>query len=275
MVKTVYNLAREEFLSGLRNRWILVYSLSYLLLAIAISPFSLAGLNILGMKAVGKVLSALINISLYLVPLISLITSTVAIVGDRETNYMEWLMSNPVSEKAYLLGKFIGLILSIAVATLLGFGVASWFVILFLPPEDVSKYFLLISVALLLSAVYVAMGLLISVLSRTRYHALGTGFLIWFFTVFVFDLFMMSFLLSILNDPLIASLAATLNPIQGIRLNMISVIDPEMTFLGFTGVAELRENVWLVLGTSQAVVIGYTVLFAGLAYTYLRRQDLI
>ncbi len=271
----IYLIAKEEFLGGLRNRWLLIYMLSYLLLAITLSPFSLAGLNILGMKAVGKVLSSLINLSLYLIPLISLITSSVSIVGDRETNYMEWLMSNPVSERSYLLGKYLGLSLSIAISTLAGFGLASWFVILFLPPEDTSKYFLLIGVALITSLVYVAIGLVISIVSKSRYYALGTSFFIWFFTVFIYDLIIMSFILTNVKDLVVSSIIAVTNPVEAVRIHMIHVIDPELTFLGFTGVGVLRENIDLILGASIAFLIGYIILFLYLSLSKLRAQDLI
>ena len=271
----IYLLAREEFLGSLRSKWLIVYSISYLLLAIAISPFSLSGLNILGMKAVGKVLSSLINLSLYLVPLISLSMSAISIVGDRETNFMEWLFSKPINEIHYILGKFLGISSALSVATLLGFGLASWFVILFLPPEDVTKYFQLILLAIILSLVFIPIGLYISNISRTRYQALGTAFFLWFFMVFIFDLFVMGFIESYVKNPLIASLLGISNPVEAIRILMIKTIDPDITFLGFTGVFILRENIHIVLGFSITILMLYSILFTLLTYQNLRNKDLI
>jgi len=271
----IYLLAREEFLGSLRSRWLIIYSLSYLLLAISISPFSLSGLNILGMKAVGKVLSSLINLSLYLVPLISLSMSAISIVGDRETNFMEWIFSKPINEFHYVMGKFLGLSAALSLATLIGFGLASWFVILFLPPEDVTKYFQLILIAITLALVFIPLGLYISNISRTRYQALGTAFFLWFFMVFIFDLFIMGFIESYVKNPLIASLLGISNPVEAIRILMIKSIDPDLTFLGFTGVFILRENLMLVLGFSITILALYAVLFTILTYYNLKKKDLI
>jgi len=271
----VFLILKEEFLTGIRNRWLLIYTFSYLLLAMTISPFSLAGLNILGMKAVGKILSSLINLSLYLIPLISLIISSISIVGDRETNYMEWLMSNPITEWEYLVGKYLGIVSSISFSTLTGFGLASWFVILFLPPEDVSKYLMLIGISLIASLVYIAVGLAISIYSGSRYQALGTSFFIWFFFIFIFDLIMMSFILSYVKSVFLSSLIAVSNPIEAIRLYMIYVIDPELTFLGFTGIGVVRENIDILLLAATATLAAYTAFFTYLGYRRLRRQDLI
>ena len=268
-------LAKQEFLGGLRNKWLIIYSLSYILLALALSPFSLAGLNILGMKAVGKVLSSLINLSLYLIPLISLAISSISIVGDRETNFMEWLFSKPINEYQYILGKFLGLTASISISTLLGFGIASWMVLLFLPPEDISKYFILLSIAILLSIVFIPMGLLISLKSRTRYQALGTAFFTWFFLVFIYDLFVMSFIVNYIENPLYASILGILNPVEATRLLMVRTIDPQLTFLGFTGVYILRENINLLITVSIFVMVIYSILFLMLTYIQLSREDLI
>lgn len=271
----MFVLAREEFLGSLKNRWLIVYSLSYLLLALSLSPFSVEGLNILGMKAVGRVLSSLINLSLYLVPLISLLTSAISIVGDRETNFMEWIFSKPINEFQYIIGKFLGLSGAISLATLIGFGLASWFVILFLPPEDVTKYFQLILLAITLAMVFIPLGLYISNLSRTRYQALGTAFFLWFFMVFIFDLFIMGFIESYVKDPLLASILGVSNPVEAIRILMIKSIDPDLTFLGFTGVFILRENIMLIIGFSLTILSLYAILFTVLTYYNLRRRDLI
>ncbi len=271
----VYLLAREEFLGSLRSRWLVIYSLSYLLLAISISPFSLAGLNILGMKAVGKVLSSLINLSLYLIPLISLSMSAISIVGDRETNFMEWIFSKPINELQYILGKFLGLSAALSVATLLGFGLASWFVLLFLPPEDITKYFQLILMAISLALVFIPLGLYISDFSKTRYQALGAAFFLWFFMVFIFDLFIMGFIEANIENPLTASLLGLTNPVEAIRILMIKSIDPDLTFLGFTGVLVLRENLDLILAYSMLILLVYAVAFTILTYVNLKRKDLI
>lgn len=270
----IYLLAREEFLGSLRNRWLIIYSLSYLLLAISISPFSLSGLNILGMKAVGKVLSSLINLSLYLIPLISLSMSAISIVGDRETNFMEWIFSKPINEYHYIMGKFLGISAALSISTLIGFGLASWFVILFLPPEDVTKYFQLMLIAISLTPVFIPIGLFISNMSKTRYQALGTAFFIWFFIVFIYDLFIMGFIESTIKHPLIASIMGVSNPVEGVRLLMIRAIDPGLTFLGFTGVLILRENLELVITLSILFLILYLISFMIMTYHSFRKGDL-
>ena len=268
-------MIERELSDSLRSRWLIAYSLAYLLLGVTLTQFSLMGVSYLGLKAVGRIMATLINLSLYLIPLISLILGSMSIIGEKEVGILEWLFSEPIKPLEYIVGKFVGLLIGITLATLLGFGLASWIVLIAMPPEDVTKYLSFVVVAVLLSASTLSIGLLISTLSRSRFEAIGLAFLAWFFMIFVYDLMVMGLAISMgLKESTVFALAVA-NPIESARILMIYLIDPMLTFLGPAGIYAARQlgaNLPLVL---SLILVAYTAASLALVFLASRRRDLI
>jgi ABC-type transport system involved in multi-copper enzyme maturation permease subunit len=233
------------------------------------------GVSYLGLKAVGRIMASLINLSLYLVPLISLIIGSMSITGEKETGILEWLFSEPIRPGEYLVGKFIGLLIAVTLATFLGFGLASWIVIIAMPPEDITKYLMFILVAILLSSSSLALSLMISAVSRSKFEALGAAFLIWFTMIFIYDLLIMGLSISLNLPERTTFILAILNPVEASRILMIYFIDPMLTFLGPYGIyvaRDLGETLPILL---ILVLLLYTKVFIAVTTLMTRRKDLI
>jgi ABC-type transport system involved in multi-copper enzyme maturation permease subunit len=275
MLKPIRDLMVHQFSESLRSRWLLAYALSYLLLGLSLTQFSLIGVSYLGLHAVGRVTASLINLSLYLIPLISLIMGSISIVGERESGLLEWIFSEPIGVIEYVLGKFAGLLTAISTATLLGYGLASWIILTVLPPEDVSKYLIFILVAILLSASSLAIGFLLSVLSRSRFEALGIAFLSWFTMIFIYDLVVMGLTISLMIKDIATFYLTILNPVDSSRILMTYLIDPTLTFLGPTGAYMIREMGNTVVILVVSVLLLYTLSPLVITIKILRGSDII
>jgi ABC-type transport system involved in multi-copper enzyme maturation permease subunit len=274
-LKLIKDLIMHELVESLRNRWLLAYALSYFFLGLSLTQFSLIGVSYLGLHAVGRVTASLINLSLYLIPLISLILGSVSVVGERESGILEWIFSEPIGVIEYILGKFIGLLIAISIATFLGYGLASWFILMILPPEDVSIYLIFILIAILLSASSLAIGFLFSVLSKSRFEALGIAFLLWFIMIFIYDLAVMGLTISLdIND--IATFYLTiLNPVDDSRILMTYLIDPTLTFLGPIGAYTIRDMGNMLVILIIFILLLYTLFSLAITIKILKRSDII
>jgi Cu-processing system permease protein len=96
----------------LRNRTIMVYTL--VLLALSISVFSME-------DNAEKGVASLLNIILFVVPLVSIVFSTVYLYNSAE--FIELLVSQPLKRQTIWMSIFVGLAGAVAFAFLIGVGI--------------------------------------------------------------------------------------------------------------------------------------------------------
>ena len=108
----------HEYLERIRDRWVIVVSLLFALLASGVSLYGRSA-EIDAAKLTGP---SLITLASLVVPLVALILSHDAIVGERERNTLGLLLSLPVSRVEVLLAKFMGRAGALASAVVLGLG---------------------------------------------------------------------------------------------------------------------------------------------------------
>ncbi|MEZ4637033.1 MAG: hypothetical protein R2856_19120 [Caldilineaceae bacterium] len=72
MLTNILTLANYELAASLRNRWFVLYTLIFALLATALSTLSLSGAGTFGFAGFGRTAASLINLVLLIVPLMGL-----------------------------------------------------------------------------------------------------------------------------------------------------------------------------------------------------------
>jgi len=170
----------HEFRERTRDRWVVVISVLFALLA--------SGVGLYGRGAEADVAKlagpSLVTLASLLVPLVALVLSQDAIVGERERNTLGLLLSLPVSRTEVVLAKFLGRALALAIAVGLGVGAA----MLSSDHEQSQTLLALIGPTLLLGFAFLALGLLISAASRRQATAASMVVIAWFLLVFFYDL---------------------------------------------------------------------------------------
>src|SRR5690606_35681252 len=78
-----------------------------------------------GVQALDVVIVSLASLTIFLLPLIALLISYDAIVGEVDRGTMLLLLSYPVARWQVMLGKFLGHIAVLAFATTLGYGASA------------------------------------------------------------------------------------------------------------------------------------------------------
>jgi Cu-processing system permease protein len=235
-------LVWHELLERTRDRWVIVISMLFALLA--------SGVGLYGRSAEAEVAKltgpSLVTLASLLVPLVALVLSHDAIVGERERNTLGLLLSLPVSRFEVVAAKFLGRSLALAAAVAVGLGAA----MLVSDPEGAQTLLALMGPTLLLGLAFLSMGLLISTVTRRQVTAASIVVVVWFGLVFLYDLGILG-LLVITDGGLPQSVVSALvvgNPAGLYRVQMMyTFAGPEvLNDLGLTTGLPGTATTWLL-----------------------------
>jgi Cu-processing system permease protein len=235
-------LAVNEFLDGLRNRWvaaaiILLGTTALVLLLVGSAPTGTIRAGALDVSVV-----SLTSLSVYLLPLIALLLSFDALVGEFERGTMLLLLTYPVARWQVVMGKFFGHMMILLAAVVVGYGGAAVITVLFTDNgiEGWQAYVNMMGSTLLLGAVFVALGYLVSALVRERSTAAGAAIVLWLFFVVLYDLGLLGLLLVDHEQRISQTLFSALmlvNPADTYRLLNLTAFDTVGQVAGIAGVA--------------------------------------
>ncbi len=201
-------IAGQEIRMGIRNRWVLAVSGLMAALALAISLLGSAPTGLLDVDALTLSTVSLSSLSIFLIPLIALLLSYDALVGEIDQGTMLLLLSYPISRLDVVLGKFIGQVAIIAFATIIGYGLSGVLVALSgdTMPPDYAWWSLIVMVlsSIMLGAIFIALGLMCSAIAKNRGVAAGAVVAFWLFFVIIFDLLLLGSLVSGFDEMLSA-----------------------------------------------------------------------
>jgi len=196
-MSTILVIAEKEIREGLRNRWVLATTLLLATLALSLTFLGSAPTGNVGANPLDVVIVSLSSLSVFLVPLIALLISHDAVVGEMERGTMLLLLSYPVRRWQVIVGKFIGHLAILAFSTLVGYGIAALALGLTggaIGRESWVAFASLIGSSVLLGAVFVAIGYLVSALVGERGTAGGVAIGIWLVFVLVYDMALLGLL---------------------------------------------------------------------------------
>ena len=231
-MNSIWTIARKELSDSLRNRWLIAIALVFATLAVGIAWFGAAASGQVGYASTPATIASLASLGIFLIPLIALLLAYDAIVGEEEGGTLLLLMTYPLSRAQLLFGKFLGHGLTLALATLIGFGVAG--VAIALLVEDVAVGALAVAMlrfiisTTLLGWSFIALAYVVSVRVGEKPVAAGLALAIWFFFVLIFDLLLLGTLVASQGEfnPDLLPWLLLLNPTDIYRLlNIVAFSD--------------------------------------------------
>ncbi len=242
-MNAVVTVAGKEIHQAVRNRWVLAATLLLAALALSLTFLGSAPTGTVGVRPLDVVIVSLSSLTIFLLPLIALLISHDAIVGDMERGTMLLLLSYPVARWQVLFGKFLGHLAVLAFATCLGYGAAAAALLATgsrLDQDSLLAFAAMIGSSVLLGAVFVATGYLVSALVRDRGTAAGLCIALWLLLVLIYDMALLGLLVldqgrNISREALNALLL--LNPTDVYRLFNLTGFANVSTFAGMAGLA--------------------------------------
>jgi Cu-processing system permease protein len=189
MIGRILAIAAIEIRIALRNRWIItaVALMTGFGLILAFAGSAPAGT--LGVDRLTVTVTSLATLSVYLVPLIALLLSYDAFAGESERGTLPLLLTYPVARREILAGKFGAQLAVLAAAIVIGFGVAGLAVWASggASADSLHHLFRLQWSAIVLGAVFLALGNCLSASVRQSGTAASLAIAVWIIAVVMFD----------------------------------------------------------------------------------------
>ena len=232
----------------LKNKIVLVYTI--ILAAFSWSAFSLEDNS-------SKGILTLLNIILLIVPLVSILFSTIYIYNSSE--FIELLLSQPIQRKKIWLSLFLGLSISLLFAFLVGTGIP----ILLIADQVVG--FMMIVVGCIITLIFISIAFLGSILSRDKAKGIGISILLWLYFALLFDGLVL-FLLFQFSDYPIEKLmigVITTSPIDLARILILLNLDVS-AMMGYTG-AIFKD----FFGTTIGLIVSFSLLILWIIIPFL------
>jgi Cu-processing system permease protein len=260
-MSTTLKIMRYELRDVLRSRSIIVYAAFFLVVTETLLRF--AG----GAKAA----LSLMNVVLLLIPLVSIVFSTIYLYHARE--FTEMLLAQPVRRTQLFAGQFLGLAAPLSGAFALGLLVP--FAIHWSDGVPVETLLTIGAAGALLTIIFTAFGALLVAMIDDRVKGIAAAIGLWLGLTIVYDGLVMMGLIVLSDYPVEpAALGAMLvNPIDLARVLILMRLDIS-ALMGYTG-AVFQRFLGDAFGTTVATVALATWVIAPLMLgaRHFRKKD--
>jgi Cu-processing system permease protein len=223
-VNVVAKIARAQARDAVRSRWLVGYTAFFLLLTEGVIRFSGDG---------PKAVLTLASATLIVVPLVTLVLSTIHVYNARE--FTELLLAQPIRRSSLFKGLYLGLALPLALGLVGGIGLP------FLihgggDPASRGAMITLIATGAALTFIFTAISFSIALLAEDRLRGLGIALGIWLLVALLYDGLVLV-AVALLSDypierPLLALTFA--NPVDLARVLLLLKLDVA-ALMGYTG----------------------------------------
>ena len=223
-MKITAKVAGYEIRDVIRSRWLIGYACFFLLITDALFRFGGGG---------EKALLSLVNVVLFLIPLVAIVFSTVYLYAARE--FIELLLAQPIRRRQVFSGLYLGLAVPLSLSFLAAI------VIPFAlhrggATARPGMFATLLLTGIALTFIFTALAFLIVARTEDRLKGLGIAVALWLFLAVLYDGLVL-LLVSIMADhplerPLLALMLA--NPMDLARVALLLQFDVA-ALLGYTG----------------------------------------
>lgn len=270
---TITALSQREVTDALRNRWFIAYAGAFVVLSVALALLVINSAGYGGISGFGRTSAGLVNLVLFLAPLMGLTLGAQALASEREQGTLGYLLAQPVSFLEVFLSKFIGLAIAISAAIVSGFALSTLTINALGGGSGMATFFGLTGLTVLLALASLSLGYLISSVSRRTSTALGIAIVAWLALVLIGDLGLMGTAVIMKLTPGQLLGLTLVNPLEVYRIASIDLLQDSLELLGPSG---LVAHKWFGGGIG-AVLASIMVLWIavplGIAYTAMSRQE--
>ncbi|MCJ2519546.1 MAG: ABC transporter permease, partial [Candidatus Thermoplasmatota archaeon] len=187
--RSVWAVVKKEFLDNVRNKWIIAISVIFIILALVVSYFGAAQAGGgAGFQGLSDTVTGMAGIEVFIVPILGLMLSYAAVVGEKEKGSILLLLSMPITRLETILGKFLGLASVMMAAIISGLGISGAVIMVTAGTEGWENYLLFILGSMVFALAFLSVGLLLSTITKRRSTAMGLAVFLWFFFAMIFDL---------------------------------------------------------------------------------------
>ena len=273
---SLWQIINLDIRQNLRSKWFWVYSLLFGGFVAVMFATGITESQIIGFVGLSRMMVTFMQISMAILPIYVLISTVRSVVGDKESNVMEYMLSLPISFSSYFWGKLIAKFFAIFTPVFIALlGASIWGTITNI---DVPWDLFALYSALLASLVMVFLGIsmYISVRVKSQDMAVSTAFILWLFLVAFLDLILIGIMLKMRGNPELIIGLGMLNPLQVFRTGSLIMFDPELTVMGpvsYYILDAINRNLFIVFAIVYPIVLGG--IFAFFGNRLFNRKDVV
>ncbi len=231
-MNTFIQVTLADFRESIRAKWFLIYSLVFGGAVVLLFVLGVTESRVMGFTGLSRLLITYIQLCVAILPILILVSTVRSVVGDRESNILEYFLSMPISLIAYFWGKILSRFFLIFIPiTMALLGAILWGMVkgLAIPWQIAGYYSALLGT---LAWCFLGLGMYISTLVKKQEWGLGLSILIWLVLLLFIDVILIGLMLrqQIMESVIVA--VALLNPIMVFRTGAVLLFDPELTSMG-------------------------------------------
>jgi len=265
----------NEFLINRRNRWVVSFAVLFAVATLALSYFGMVTSGYAGFQDFTRTAASLVNVGGFLIPLFALVLGVFSFITHPE--YLELLVTQPVSRGRILLGRYLGLSLTVLGAAALGFGLPGAMIAVTAGRDGAVRYLAVIGYLSLLALAFTGIALLITLLARRRQIALGVALGVWILDELIYGVAMLASTLylpaKVLETTLLVGLLG--NPVDLARvLSLLQVGGPHLFGPAGATLVKLTGSVGVATAAGLAGLILWVVAPLAVAVQLFKRQNL-
>ncbi len=266
MIQGIYNITILELKQSLRSIWFWAYCLLFGGFVAVMFALGITESQIIGFVGLGRLMVTFMQVSMVILPIYVLISTVRSVVGDRETNVMEYMLSLPISFSSYFWGKFTGRFIEIFIPVFLALlGATIWGTISDIDvPWDLFSLYSSLLAAMVFC--FLGIGMFISAISHSQNFAISAAFIIWLFLVAFLDLILIGVMLKLRMNPELVIGVGMINPLQVFRVAVLALFDPKLTAIGpvaYYILDTVSRSVFIAFSIIYPVLLGFLFAFFG------------
>jgi Cu-processing system permease protein len=184
--KTIYTIAKKEFLDNIRNKWAIILTILFVLIIVLFTyTYGSGASGVDSKKLMEEIVFGMLGITSILIPLISIILGFSTISGEAESGALYVVLSYPVKRVEVLLGKLLGLGSVIILSIFMGFSLGGIAIAITVGPglESWIGYIGFIFLSIFLGFIYLSLSICISAFCKRRITSIGGGILVFFWSM--------------------------------------------------------------------------------------------
>lgn len=209
---------QRELKLGFRNSW--TYSF-LILFSIFTGAILLLHSSVSSIEGYTNMTGTLMNMTLYLLPLITLLLGSFSITAEKEDGHWGLLATYPLSSVSFFFGKWLGLAIILTTIIFFSFGISGMLISIGGQAMNTETFIFFLVFSVLLALTYLSIAFLIGALSKNRWQALIGAIAVWFITIVIWPLLMISLLTQLPSYKLVQptlQVLTILNPAEFIRV---------------------------------------------------------
>ena len=266
-------IAYKELADKLKSKWIIVIGAGFALFTLIISYFGGSVAGVAGFRGLDATVASLTSLVTYFIPILALTLGGGIIADEQEKGTLEIFLASPISVAEFIMGKFCGLVIALALSTTAGLGVAVGIFLIKTGVAAAGTFLIFIIHSIILGIIFLSVSFLISILLYERSRVIALTVFIWLFFTILYDLGLIG-LLVITKGAIgtnVFSILLMFNPVDVYRiLNFISIGE----FKILIGLASVEFPAFmgapLLWGVSLVWILGPLIL----SYYFFKRRYL-